>query len=84
MKLWDQAGRGQNIASLRFIHSRGSTSPSTASSLLSITLPTLPSATSRKSQPSSYPHSSCFALPFFFIKLSKQQSVARYPACWPS
>ena len=77
MKLWNPAGRGQSAASLRFIHSRALSlpPPHLAHSRLPRLRP-IPSATDRKSQTSSYPCSSCFALPFFFIKLPKQQSVA--------
>ena len=51
-------------------------SPSTRSASQHPLPPSLSFATNRKSQTSSYPRSSCFAFPFFFIKLPKPQSVA--------
>ena len=79
----------QSVTSLRFIHSRGSTSPSTASSPLSTASLTVFSATDLESQTSSYPCSSCFAPPSLLHKVTEAAErggcrVARYPASWPS
>ena len=94
MKLWDRAGRGQSSLSLRFIHSCRSTSPSIVSTSLSTASPTArPSATDRKSQPSSYSCSSCPASSFLLHKIIGAEErggcrVVRYqfadPACRPS
>ena len=74
MKLWGQAGRGQSLCfaplyplpplylSLRHVQP-------TLDYLTHI-----PLRHGSEEQPSSYPHSSCFAPPLFFIKLPKQQS----------
>lgn len=77
MKLWDQVGRGQSVASPCFIHSALYLSPPhPVHSRLPHPCFSL-SATDRKSKTSSYPCPSCFAFPFFFIKLLKPQSAAR-------
>ena len=76
MKLWDQAGRGQSVTSLRLLSPSFSLSFPPPAPPAIILHRLLPSATYRKSQTSSYPCSSCFVLPSFFIKLPKQKSVA--------
>ena len=76
MKLWDQAGRGQSVTSLRLLSPSFSLSSPPPAPPAIILHRLAYSATDRKSQTSSYPCSSCFAFPFFFIKLPKQQSVA--------
>ena len=70
MKLWGQVSRGQSVTSLRFIHSRAL--PLSPPHLVHARLPRLrPSATDRKSQPPSYPHSSCSASPFLLHKITE-------------
>ena len=82
IKLWNQADRGQSAASLRFIHSRRFTllPPCPAHSRLPHSPP--PSATSQKSQTSSYPCPSCPTFPSFFIKLPKRQSRSVAVVAW--
>ena len=88
MKLWNQAGRGQSVASPppTII---STFSPSTRSASQHPPPPSLSSATDRKSQPSSYPYPSCFAPSFLLHKITEAAErggryVARYPASRPS
>ena len=76
MKLWNLAGRGQSITSPPPPTIISTFSPSTRSASQHPPPPSLSSATDLESQTSSYPYPSCFALPSFFIKLPKRQSVA--------
>ena len=81
MKLWNSAGRGQSVASLRLLPHHSTFSPSTHPHQPA---PSAPQLALRHGPEEQYSPAilapAVLLLPFFFIKLPKQQNVA--PVAW--
>lgn len=92
MKLWNRVGRGHGVTSLHFAYPFPRFAPPSTTSFHSLFSPTnlppppfhLASRHVPSSRSSSYPHSSCSALPSSFIKITEAAERKRGGGVVPS